>query len=535
MKKYNVFKILSITILLTIVLSFIIPQTSFDGYGNLTKGNINPVSIIDTFANGLTSLGVFLNVFIYILCIGVFYFILKKTNKYDELVNNTACIFKNNKVIFSIISIVIFVVVTAIIGDIMPMLVLVPVFIDIARKLGYDKKTSILMTLGSIILGSAGSLYTFYTNQILTSTVTDNILFKVFILFIIIASLVIFILLFANKPENTKLEKIKSKNSTFISVLFDILLVLIILGVTPWNSYFGFEGFNNLHETITGFQLFGVSIFNSIIGSSISALGAWTLFDISTLLLVLSLVAALVYRLKFDELLESVAEGLKKTLPYALIIVFSNIVLVNVYNSGFFYTIITSVAKMNDKLLSGSLISMLSSFVYPDYSYASQFTLSTLATVISDTQFNIVLALVFQVIYSLFLLVMPTSILILLGLRYVCISYKEWIKYIWKYLVVLLTLMFSVLFVASIKFISVPSIVVLILLSILGYALLISSILYKFIIKNKKDTNEKRTVTEKSTIEPLKEEKENSNKKQVTPKKTNAKGSSKKKNSKNTK
>lgn len=530
MKKYNVFKILTISILVTIVLSFLIPSTSFDYYGNLSKGSINPISIIDSFANGITSLGVFLNAFIYVLCIGIFYFVLKKTNKYDETITNTAYMFRNKKILFNIISICIFAIVTAITGDMMPMLVFVPAFIDISKKLGYDSKISILTTIGSIILGSSASLYTNYTNQILGSVVGDNILFKILILLIVIVSLIIFTMIFSKKPENTKLEKTSKNSVTFISIAFDIIIVLIILGMTSWSSYFGFEWFNTIYENIVNFEIFDISPFTALIGASVAPLGSWTIFDLSVLLLILSVINAIVYRVKFDELLQSVAEGLKKSLPYALIIVFANIVLVNAYNSGFFYTILSSLGKMSDKLFSSTIISMLSSFVYPDYTYASQFTLSTLTAVVSSTDYNIVLALVFQAIYSIFLLIMPTSILILIGLRYTNVRYKDWFKFIFKYVIVLLVLVFTILFVASIEFINIPSIIFLIIISIIGYALLIVSLVLKFssktvVVEPKKEEKIETKVVEVKKEEPKKQTTQV--KKPTTKKKTTNKKSKK--------
>lgn len=529
MKKYNVFKILAISILATIVLSFLIPQTTFDSYGNLSVESINPVSIIDTFANSYTSLGVFLNVFVYILCIGVFYTVLKKSNKYDEIINNIAYLFRNVKFIFPVISILLFVILTAIIGDMIPMLVFVPIFIDISRKIGYDKNSSIFMTLGSIILGSVGSLYTNYTNQILGSVVTDNILIKIFILFIMIASSIVFVLVFSKKPEDTKLEKVKSSKGIIIPILFYIILLFIFIGMTPWNGYFGFDWFSKIHESITEFKIFNVPLFYSIIGASVNALGSWTIFDLSVLLLIFSLVSSIIFRLKFDELFEALAKGIKNSLSYALIIVFANIILVNVYNSGFFYTIINTIGKMNDKLFAGTLISALSSFVYPDYMYASQFTLSTVAAVITDQEFYVVLALIFQVIYSLFLLIMPTSILVLIGLQYTRVSFKEWIKYIFKYVMVVFALVFAVLFVSSIKFIGVPSIIALILLSIISLALIVINIL-SMISKNENSNNK---VSIENKTEEISENKVVKEEKKVEKKETAKKSQTKSKTKKN--
>ena len=58
MKKYNLFKILGIVILFTIIISYFVPGTDIS-YGEAMKGSINPVTLTDTFFNGLTSLSVF--------------------------------------------------------------------------------------------------------------------------------------------------------------------------------------------------------------------------------------------------------------------------------------------------------------------------------------------------------------------------------------------------------------------------------------------------------------------------------------------
>lgn len=522
MKKYNVFKVLSIAILVTILLSFLIPSTSFDGYGSVTKGNINPVGFIDTFANSITSFSVFLNAFIFILCIGVFYGILHKTGKYDSVITNTAAKFEKNKTAFVIISILTFGIMSAIIGNMYAMLIFVPAFIGILRKLGYSKLSSISSTIGAIILGSAGSLFTNYSNQILGSTVTDNIFVKIIMIIISLVSLIVFTLVFTKKPENTKLEKKTVKNSTHISVIFDIVLVFIILGMIPWNSYFGFEGFSKFYETITEFEVFGVSPFKALITSTMAAFGEWTLFDLSVVILISSLVIALMNKIKLNNLFETLASSIKKTLPYALIVVIANVVLVNIYTSGLFYTIIVSAAKLKDKLFSGTLISALSAFVYPDYMYASQFSLSSFTAVVTDTKFLVLLAVIFQAVYSVFLLISPTSILVLLGLQYTGVSFKEWFKYICKYFLVVFGLLFITLMILCNKYMSVISVILLVFIVVL-FVLLI-------VLSKRKNNNVKQVSKKEKVVEVKEEEKKEEPKKEevkVTKKTTTAKKTTK--------
>ena len=96
MKKYNVFKVLLFALLGAIIASFVLPKSQI-GYTGIEKGVINPITFVDTISNGLTSFSVFIGNFILILSIGIFYSVLKKTEKYDVIINNTACRFKKIK------------------------------------------------------------------------------------------------------------------------------------------------------------------------------------------------------------------------------------------------------------------------------------------------------------------------------------------------------------------------------------------------------------------------------------------------------
>ena len=237
--------------------------------------------------------------------------------------------------------------------------------------------------------------------------------------------------------------------------------------MVPWSSYFGFEGFSKFHTTLVDFKLFKVSLYNAILGSTLAAFGEWTIYSLIVLLLVVTVIIALIYKIKVDGLLESISQGIRKSLPYAMILVLANIILVGVYNSGFFITVIDAVGKMKDSIVSTVTLSGLSALVYPDYTYASQFTLSTLAAVISKKAIYATIAVIFQAIYSLVLLVSPTSILILMALRYEEVSYKDWFKYIGKFFLGLLIIFFIIIIIIGGKFVKPISYVVLAVLVVI--------------------------------------------------------------------
>ena len=104
---------------------------------------------------------------------------------------------------------------------------------------------------------------------------------------------------------------------------------------------------------------------------------------------------------------------------------------------------------------------------YPDYSYASQFTLSTISTVISNTDIKLILGVIFQLIYSLVLLVSPTSIIMLMALRYEDVRYKDWIKYIYKFFLALLIIFFVIIMIVAHQYIKTVSYIVLAVLVVI--------------------------------------------------------------------
>ena len=220
-------------------------------------------------------------------------------------------------------------------------------------------------------------------------------------------------------------------------VTFILLFVFVILGYVNWKGYFGFEGFEKFYESMREAKIAGVSVCDAILGTSVAAFGTWQIYNYATLLLFVSIVLSLIYRLKINDFFDAVRDGLKKAFPYAVIVTLANVVLVNVYSSGIFYTISAALTSKDINLFTSSITSAIASIFYPDSGYAAQFTLTSLMGT-EAIKYESIFAVTFQTIYSLFLLISPTSILILFALRKTETRYIEWIKYIGKYFLVLL-------------------------------------------------------------------------------------------------
>ena len=505
MKKYNIFKILTIVILLSMVLSYFIPGSSI-GYTGIEKGTIMPVPFANMFTNGITTVNALVTTIIFVLVIGVFYFVLKKTGRYETLVDNTASVFDTNRGLFVVIAVFGLGLVTLFSGDILPMLVFVPFVYDVLGKLGFNKFSNILATIGSIIVGFSGSTYTYYINQYLSLTTKDNITAKITVGLIGLVSIVAFILLFnKNKKLNGEVRKSTMKKMIPLYVTFILLFVLVVLGFVNWNAYFGFDGFEKFIETLREAKAADVSIFDAIVGSSVVAFGQWQSYNLGALLIFTTIVLALIYRIKINDFFEAFGDGLKKAFPYAIIITLANIVLVNVYTSGIFYTISNWLTGKSINLLTGSITSMISSIVYPDYGYSAQFTLTSLMGT-TASGYEALFAVVFQTIYSIFLLISPTSILLLFALYRTDTRYLDWIKYIGKYFLVLLLVDLLVIAI-FLKAFTVSAIIFMLIILLAVVALIV----VKRVVK--KEVKEAVTEVKKEEKKPAKKTTKKTNKK----------------------
>ena len=437
MKKYNIFKILTIVILLSMVLSYFIPGSNI-GYGGIEKGTILPVTFANLFSNGITTVSALITTIIWVLVIGVFYFVVKKTGKYETLVENTASVFDTNRGLFIVITVFGLGLVTLFSGDLLPMLIFVPFLFDVLQKLNFGKLSSILATIGSLIIGFSGSTYTYYINQYMSLTVKDNLAAKITLGLVGLVSIVAFILVFnKNKKLNGEVRKSTMKKMVPLYVTFILLFVFIVLGFVNWNAYFGFKGFETFLEGLREAKVSNVSIFDAVFGTTIAPFGQWQTYNLGVLVMFASILLSLIYRLKINDFFEAFGEGLKKAFPYAIIVTLANLVLVNVYSSGIFYTISMALTGKTINLFTSSVTSMLASITYPDYGYSAQFTLTSLMGT-TATNYQALFAITFQAIYSLFLLISPTSILLLFALYKTDTRYIDWIKYIGKYFLVLL-------------------------------------------------------------------------------------------------
>ena len=259
----------------------------------------------------------------------------------------------------------------------------------------------------------------------------------------------------AKKDDTIVIKKDKKGRTLPLIIMMLVLLVLLVLGYLPWNSLFGISVFDNFHTWLTEIKIGDYALFTSIISSNITAFGNWanlgsTYIIAMLLIVVITIIIKFVYKIKFNDIFDYYAEGMKKTLPAILLIMLAYTVLVCTYNNGFMETIISSASDaLGDNPVINALIAIVGSVLNVDIQYVSQGIFAPIVNALPDTANLKVYAVLFQGIYGLVQIIGPTSILMITCLSISDVSYKDWFKNIWKFVLILLLAVFAAAIIAG--------------------------------------------------------------------------------------
>ena len=176
-------------------------------------------------------------------------------------------------------------------------------------------------------------------------------------------------------------------------------------------------------------------------------------FSISSRLGLAFIVIALltvIYKVDADEALEGFANGAKKALVPALIVLLVYTCLVittyHPYQLAIYKALFSLTKGFN--VVTGTIAAMLSGLFNQDPAYTFQAVIPYLTGTFTDANVYPVVAILFQSVYGLPMLVAPTGLILTVVLSYLEVSYKDWLKAIWKLLVelfVVLLIVFTIL------------------------------------------------------------------------------------------
>ncbi len=467
MKKTGLFKILMFILMAIVVITWFVPASYFEAGELVEYGSVYRLGFFDFFQLifGSFEFKYFLQIAFFILCVGAFYGVLAKTGKYRAWIEKIANSFKGIEYVFLICVAVVLAALSSVFSYGLLLFIFIPLLIGIILSMGYDKLTAFLTTFGAVLIGQLGSTVGYNINGLLNDTIgttlISGLVYKLLLLFIPLGLLVFYIVKAkhsstkktASKAEEVSCgelfigEKIANKYSVVpIIITFVLLLIFLVLGCTSWVESFGVTAFETFHESVMAVKIGEFEIFKNIFGS-INEFGSWYYAEMCVLLLLLSLIVGKLYRIKLREIIENMFKGAGKLLPTAALIIMCYAVLYFAGNTFFYPTlakyILGATSKFN--LFFSSVSMILGSVTHVDMAYLVAYVIPQIAA--QDANSTVIMLLC-QGIYGVTMLIAPTSVLLVLGLSYLEIPYKEWIKKTWKYILIVLAVVVIIIFAA---------------------------------------------------------------------------------------
>lgn len=207
MKKYNLFKVLAITVCVAWLLTLFIPSSYADYSGNISKGAVAGVGVWSLLSNLSVSISYFNGIAVFIVAIACFYAVLNKLDVYKKFVDRTASIFEGKERLLVIITIIVFGILACVVSDWMILLVFVPYIYQVMNKLNIDKKVILASTIVASLIGSMCGIYNSTLFSTLSLKVNTLLLVKVIVLVLSLAVLIFF----TKAPKKAK--KIEKKET----------------------------------------------------------------------------------------------------------------------------------------------------------------------------------------------------------------------------------------------------------------------------------------------------------------------------------
>ncbi len=506
----NLLMVLGISFLIFAVLSWVIPVGTYSG-GKLSTTGISPVGLVDLVNMPISAFITFILYGVVFAVIGGLYGVIEKTGALDMFTERVSARYTHNgkESKFLCGTIILLIVLSSLTGLVLPLFVLVPLFAAILFKMNYDKITVLAATVGSLLVGNVVSTYGFnitgYTKNLLSLDMNNQIWTRL-ILFVLLTILYALIVVRsakkglkdvkkaeikaevkkevkeakkeikgvkksskvnttkkASKKSNTRalavtkpVKKVSSKSEVRTAPLIVILICMLVVafaGMYNWYYSFGIDLFNNMHEAVMGVKIGEFAIFEKLL-NGVSQFGYWSNVEFIGLMIVTSMVIGLVYKLSLNDFIEGFIAGAKKWIPTAIYAALASMVLVVLYQalqmgSGTFVNTINGglfglVDGFNPFIVGVS--ALISGFFFNDLYYL----LAALTSFINgfDASSMSIAGVLIQSVYGIAMMIFPTSIVLIAGLSHFDVSYKKWIKYIWRFALIaflLLTLVCGVL------------------------------------------------------------------------------------------
>lgn len=193
MKKYNLFKVIGLTVIVAWLLTLFIPGSYLDYSGKITNAGISGVGIWTLISNSSISISYFNSIVIFLVAVAAFYSILSKVDTYNKFIDKVASAFENKKGLLITLVAVMFGVLSLFVDNSLILIAFVPFIYQVMKKLEIDKKVILSSTIIAGLIGSMSKLYNTYIYSAFSLKLNTLLLVKVILFVLSLSALILFI------------------------------------------------------------------------------------------------------------------------------------------------------------------------------------------------------------------------------------------------------------------------------------------------------------------------------------------------------
>ena len=175
--------------------------------------------------------------------------------------------------------------------------------------------------------------------------------------------------------------------------------------------------------------------------------GSWDLFSVQVVMILVVLILKVCYKVDFNTVLESFIEGFKKVGKLVFILLLSYTILVLSVMYPVIPTIVGKILGTKFSVITTAISGLLASLFTSEYQYTVNILYSNFASLYTENLS--VISMILQLTYGFVSFFVPSSAMLLVGLSYLEIPYKNWMKYIWKFLVIMLVAIIVLAFIIA--------------------------------------------------------------------------------------
>lgn len=202
MKKYNLLKVIAITIVVVWILTLFVPGSYVDYSGKVVKDAISAKGVWGLLSDTSISISYFNGIAVFLIAVACFYGILNKTESYNNFINKAVNLFSGKERLLVSISIIIFGIMAVLVSDFLVLIVFMPLVYKIMKRLEIDNKVVLASTALPCIIGAMFGIYNKTLFDMFALKLNTLLLIKVIMLVI---SLFVLIMFVAPKNKNKKL------------------------------------------------------------------------------------------------------------------------------------------------------------------------------------------------------------------------------------------------------------------------------------------------------------------------------------------